>query len=178
MPGQRRRVKRGVAKLWVVVKWVLVFVFILFALPALKQLLFPDLMTRMEKMLRRSGLAQCVVDVARESESLILLNVKASGESPIAVELYREELKELPEENEYRVFVAHSINHNPDQSYYLTETRIWADVDLKRVLRLEAAYCGRLRAEDGRVAFDGDLRPVYECVDPVQRYVCDAAMTE
>jgi len=150
----------------------------LVVIPAIKQEYFPDLMTRIERVLRDAEVETCTVQVERKSETLILLSVASGDRQPITTELYRDYLLELPqEEGAGRIFFAHSINHNPDKSFYLTQTQIWADADLKKVRRIEAEYCGLLEGHNGRVPYEGH-RPVYQCADEIRKYVCGAAVTE
>jgi hypothetical protein len=174
-PSRSRRIW---SKVWPILNLLVALVVMLVVIPAIKQAYFPDLMTRIERMLRDAEFETCTVQVEHKRETLILLSVVSDDGQPITTELYRDYLLELPqEESAGRTFFAHSINHNPDKSFYLTQTQIWADADLKKVRRIEAEHCGLLEGHNGRVPYEGH-RPVYRCADEIRRYACGAAVTE
>jgi hypothetical protein len=172
-PSRSRRIW---SKVWPILNVLVALVVMLVVIPAIKQAYFPDLMTRIERVLRDAEFETCMVQVERENGLSILLTVTSGEGKPITTNIYRDVMIELAQENEERIFFAHSINHNPDKSFYLTQTQIWADADLKKVRRIEAEYCGLLEGHNGRVPYEGH-RPVYRCADEIRKYACGAAVT-
>jgi hypothetical protein len=173
-PSRGRRIW---SKVWPTLNLLVALVVALVVIPAIKQEFFPNLMTRIERMLRDAEFETCTVQVEHDNGLSILLTVTSSGGKPITTNIYRDVMIELRSENEERIFFAHSINHNPDKSFYLTQTQIWADADLKKVRRIEVEYCGLLQGHNGRVPYEGH-RPVYQCALEVRRHACGAAALE
>ena len=173
-PFRSRRIS---SKFWSIINLLVALVVMLVVIPAIKQEFFPDLMARIERMLRDAEFETCKVQVERENGLSILLTVTSGEGKPITTNIYRDVMIELRPENEERIFFAHSINHNADKSFYLTQTQVWADADLKKVRRLEVEYCGLLQGHNGRVPYEGH-RPVYQCADEIRKYACGAAVTE
>lgn len=146
----------------------------LYIIPAAKHSLFPDQMTRLEKMLRRSSMEGYNLVIDRKSESKIILTVYNGGRS-LTTEIYRDAIHELEPSDDSRVFLAHSINANAQEVAYLTRTLIEADVNLKRIRRLEVTVCGRLKDQHAGVTRYDGYEPIYECEVPVQQIICQAA---
>ncbi|MBI5551845.1 MAG: hypothetical protein HY911_10085 [Desulfobacterales bacterium] len=161
-------------KLWRAVVWVLVFFVVLYVVPTAKNAIFPDLITRMEKMMQRSNFTNCSVDVFRQDEASLLLKVTSEAKSPIATEMCKYFWKELVHSDQERVFFNHAINRHPDGSWYLNQTQVWADVDLKRVRRLEVQYCDQMVGDDGQVSYK-EHRPIFKCAVAVEEATCLAA---
>jgi hypothetical protein len=160
--------------LWRFIELPLILVFVAYIVPTAKHALFPDQMTRLEKMLQRSPVVGYNLAVDRKSETKIILTVYNGGQS-ITTEIYRDVIRELEPSGDSRIFFAHSINDNAQGVAYLTQTRIEADADLKRVRRLEVSVCGRLANQHpGGTHYDG-YKPIYECEVPEQHVVCLAA---
>jgi hypothetical protein len=146
----------------------------IYAVPAVKKALFPDQMTRLEKLLRQSSMRGYDLAVDHEEESQIILSVFDGGQS-IVTEIYRNVIRELEPSGGSRVFFTYSLKRDSNDIYYLTRTKIEADPDLKQVRRLEVTVCGRLKDQHAGVTrFDG-YEPVYDCEVPEQRAVCLAA---
>ncbi|MGD9366988.1 MAG: hypothetical protein PVH87_14920 [Desulfobacteraceae bacterium] len=125
-------------------------------------------------MLRRSSMEGYHLAIDRKSESKIILTAYNGGRS-ITTEIYRDVIHELEPSDDSRVFFAYSINANAQEVAYLTRTLIEADVDLKRVRRLELTVCGQLKDQHAGVTrYDGH-EPIYECEVPVQQIICQEA---
>lgn len=142
-----------------------------FIVPAVKHTIFPSMMTRVERVLLNASFKNCSVHVERERRTKILLAVKYNGTPSITTEIYRMTFQELDCSSPGRCFFAHSINKNPDESFYLTETRMRTDPDLKTLERLEVKYCARLINKEGRVRFKGH-EPVIQCAVPIRKITC------
>lgn len=112
--------------------------------------------------------------IDRKSESKIILTVYNGGRS-VTTEIYRDVIHELEPSGDSRVFFAYSINANAQEVAYLTRTLIEADVNLKRVRRLEVTVCGRLKDQHAGVTRFAGHEPIYECEVPVQQIICQAA---
>jgi hypothetical protein len=141
-----------------------------YAAPTIKHALFPDQMTRLEKMLRQSTMAGYNLAVDRKHEREIILTVY-NGAQSITTEIYKGVVSELEPEGDSRIFFTHAINRNADGVFYLSRTRIEADPDLKKVRLLEMTVCDRIKDQTGRVPYDGH-EPIYECEMPIQKVVC------
>ncbi len=147
-----------------------------YIIPNAKHTLFPDQVTRVEKMLRRSIMNGYQLAVDRQDDLTIILTAYNGGRS-ITTEIYRNVIREIEPHDGIRVFFTYSINDNAQKISYLTRTKIEADADLKQVRRLELSVCGRLADQHAGVTrFDG-YEPVYECEVPVQQVICNAAAT-
>ena len=144
-----------------------------YVVPTAKHALFPNQMTRLEKMLRRSSMDGYHLAVDRKSESEIVLTVFTGGRS-ITTEIYRDVIRELRSDDHSRIFFAHAINRNADGVFYLSRTRIEADPDLNRLLKLDVSVCDRIKDQTGNVTYDGH-EPLYECEVPVKDAICKAA---
>ena len=167
--------KRNV--LWRFFDFFIAIAFAIYLVPAAKQALFPDQMTRLEKMLRQSSMEGYNLAVDRQHELKIILTVYNGGQS-ITTEIYRDVIRELESSDGSRVFLTHSINENAQGVVYLTRTRIEADADLKQVQRLEVTVCGRLKDQHAGVTRFNGYEPLYECDVPVQKAVCLAVESE
>ncbi len=168
--------KKGIKKnpLLRLVEFLIAITFAVYIVPAAKHTLFPDQMTRLEKMLRRSAMDGYNLAVDRQHDLKIILTVYNGGQS-ITTEIYRDVIRELEPSGDSRVFFSYSINDNAQGIAYLTRTKIEADADLKKVRRLDVSVCGRLADQHAGVTrFDG-YEPVYECEVPVQQVQCKAA---
>jgi hypothetical protein len=152
----------------------LILVFVAYIVPAAKHALFPDQMTRVEKMLRRSTMAGCHLAVDRQSKTKIILTV-FNGSRSITSEIYKTGLHELEPSGDTRTFFTYSVNRDSNEVFYLTRTRIEADADLKRVRRLEVGVCGRLVDQHAGVTRHEGYKPVYACEVPEREAVCLAA---
>jgi hypothetical protein len=172
MPGKKGKKQHPIRQL---VELILIIVFVAYVVPTVKHTLFPNQMTRLEKMLRRSSMEGYHLAIDRKSKSKIILTVYNGGRS-VTTEIYRDVIRELePSSDDSRVFFAHSINANAQEIAYLTRTLIEADVKLKRVRRLEVTVCGRLKDQHAGVTrYDGH-EPIYECEVPVQQIICQAS---
>jgi len=156
------------------IEFLIAMTFAVYIVPAAKNTLFPDQMTRLENMLRRSAMDGYHLAVDRKDELEIILTVYNGGQS-ISTEIYRDVIRELEPSGDVRVFFSYSVNRDSNEVFYLTRTRIEADADLKSVKRLEVAVCGKLADQHAGVThFDG-YEPVYECEVPIQQVVCLAA---
>ncbi len=153
------------------VELFLILAFVTFVVPTAKHALFPDRMTRLERMLRQTSFPGSTLNVERPDELLILVTVALNGKPPITTEIYRDVVRELEATGDSRTFLTHSINQHLDGSFYLTRTRIIADADLERVYRLEVKACDQLENKDGQVRYDGP-EPIFECAVPIQEAVC------
>lgn len=163
--GQKKRSK------WHIVLQILIAFVIIHYYPDVKKALFPDQMTRLEKLLRHSNTGDCNFTVERRDQLTILLTLKQKAASPITTEIYRDVVRELEPSSDSRIFFAHSINDNAEGVTYLTRTLIEADPDLKKVRRLEVSVCDRIKDQTGQVPYDGH-EPIYECEVPIQKAVC------
>lgn len=152
----------------------LILIFVAYVVPEVKHTFFPDQMTRLEKMLRRSSMKGYNLAVDRKSLTKIVLTAYNGGRS-ITTEIYENAIHELESSDDDRVFLAYSINENAQEVAYLTRTKIEADPDLKQVRRLEVTVCGRLKDQHAGVTRYDGYEPVYECEVPEQRAVCLAA---
>ncbi len=157
-----------------IVEFLITITFVVYIVPMAKHALFPDQMTRLEKMLRRSSMVGYNFAVDRKSETKIILTVFNGGRS-ITTEIYKSAIRELDPSGDSLIFFAHSINDNAQGVAYLTQTRIEADVDLKRVRRLEVSVCGRLANQHPSSTHYDGYKPIYECEVPEQHVVCLAA---
>ncbi|MEJ2157462.1 MAG: hypothetical protein P8X96_19200 [Desulfobacteraceae bacterium] len=155
-------------------EFLFIIIIISYVVPAVKHSLFPDQMTRLEKMLRHSNMDGYHLAVDRQSEAEIILTVFNGGRS-ITTEIDKYRLKEIATFDDMRVLFTYSLNSDSNDVRYLTRTKIEADADLKQVRRLEVTVCGRLADQHAGVTrFDG-YEPVYECEVPVKEAVCLAA---
>ena len=161
----------NIKQIWGFVWRFLIALCIIYFYPDLKHALFPDQMTRLEKMLRRSAINGCKLEVKRRDERLILLTVGIDTKSPFTTEIYKGVVRELETTGKSRFFFAHSINDNADGVTYLTRTLIEADADLKQVRRLEVSVCDRIKDQTGEVRYK-DHEPIYECDVPIKKAVC------
>ncbi len=152
----------------------LIIVVVAYVVPSIKDALFPDQMTQLEKMLRRSVFAGCSFKVERRDRLTLIATVEFPGRAPITTQIYRDVVHELKPSDGKRIFFAHSINDNADGVTYLTRTLIEADKDLKHVRRLEVSVCGRIKNQTGQVSYK-DHEPIYECDGPIRKAVCLAA---
>jgi hypothetical protein len=153
---------------------IVAIIVVLYIVPAVKHTFFPDQMTRLAKMLRRTTMNGYDLAVDHRDEFQIILTTYDGGRS-IATEIYRDEIRELEPSGGNRVFFTYSLNRDSKEIFYLTRTKIEADADLKQVRRLEVTVCGRLKDQHAGVTrFDG-YEPVYECDVPLQQAVCQAA---
>lgn len=160
--------------IWQFVGFFIAIIFGLYIIPAAKHSLFPDQMTRLEKMLRRSSMEGYHLAIDRKSESKIILTVYNGGRS-VTTEIYRDVIRELEQSGNRRFFLTHSINRDANEIFYLTRTLIEADVNLKRVRHLEVIVCGRLKDQHAGVTRYDGYDPIYECEVPVQQIICQAA---
>ncbi len=168
--------KKGIKKnpLLLLVEFLIAITFAIYIVPAAKHTLFPDQMTRLENMLRRTTMEGYDLAVDRKSEAEIILTVFNGGRS-ITTEIYKHVIRELESSGDTRVFFSYSVNRNSNGVFYLTRTRIEADTDLKRVRRLEVGVCGQLANQHpGATRFDG-YKPIYKCEVPEQQVQCQAA---
>lgn len=166
--------KNLTARLWRLIELPLILIFVAYIVPSVKHTLFPDQMTRLEKMLRRSAMDGYNLSVDRKSETKIILTVFNGGRS-IATEIYQDSIHELAPTGKNRNFLTYSLNRDSNGIFYLTRTKIEADADSKKVRRLDVSVCGRLADQHAGVTrFDG-YEPVYECEVPVQQVQCQAA---
>lgn len=156
---------------WLVELFVVVIVSA-YVVPDVKSQLFPDQMTRIENMLRRSSMEGYHLVVDRKSVSEINLSV-FSGARSITTEIYRDVIRELHPVGDNRVFFTHAINSNAEGAMYLSRTRIETDADMEEVRLLEVTVCGRIKDQSGEVDYDGH-EPLYECEGPIQKIKCSA----
>lgn len=147
-----------------------VIIMVGYVIPNAKHALFPDQMTRIERMLRHSTMEGYRLSVDRQTDTRIILTAY-DGSRSITTELFRDAMEELESEDTQRILMAHSVNSNAEGLSYLTWTRMTADADLKRLERLEMKVCGQMKNQDGRVPFK-DRIPVIECAVPVEAITC------
>lgn len=169
------RQRKVLYKIWRIVAWCLVLVWVIYGMPAILRIFRPDLITRIETMLHGTTFANCVVKVERDDEVSILVTVMVGEDTPITTEVSKYELNKLSHTNQQIVYITHTINQHPDESFYLTQTQIWADADLKKAKRIDVKYCDRLSGDSGSVTYDGPL-PVFECAVPVAEATCVATV--
>jgi hypothetical protein len=169
--SNKKNLKKSLRRL---IELPLILIFVAYIVPTAKHTLFPDQITRLEKMLRRSSMDGYNLAVDRKSEPEIILTVFNGGRS-VTTEIYKYVIKELDPSGDSRIFFSYSVNQDSNEVFYLTQTRIEADADLKKVRRLEVSVCGRLANQHpGATRFDG-YKPIYECEVPEQKAVCQAA---
>jgi hypothetical protein len=168
--------KKGLKRnpFWRIVDIVIAIAVGVYIVPAAKHSLFPDQMTRLEKMLRRSTMDGCKLAVDRQHELKIVLTVY-NGARSITTEIYSDVIHELEPSGDTRTFFTYSVNRDSNEVFYLTRTRIEADADLKRVRRLEVGVCGRLVDQHAGVTRHEGYKPVYACEVPEREAVCLAA---
>lgn len=153
------------------VELLLILIFVSYVVPTVKHKLFPDQMTRIEKLLERSACRQCQLYVFRKDERLIRLTIETDLKPPVKTEIYKGVVREIDATADSRTLFAHSINRNDDKVFYLTRTLIETDADLKQLRRLEASFCGRIKDQTGHVHYK-DHEPIYECDVPELKAVC------
>lgn len=133
-----------------------------------KHALFPNKMTRIEKMLRHSAMDGYRLAVDRQGDTRIVLTAY-DGSTSMTTEIFRDSIEEdLKSKSNRRIIVAHSVNRNAENEFYLTWTRMTADTDLKKLVHLEMKVCGQM---NGRVSFEGQV-PVIECDVPIKEIEC------
>ena len=156
-----------------IIELVLVVIVVAYLIPAVKGSIFPAQMDKVEKMLRNASMKGCQLAVDRRSKSEIVLTVY-DGDKSVSVQIYKDVIRELEPENNYRVFFTHAINDNSEKVVYLTRARIETDEDLKKLHHLEVTVCGRIKDQTGNVKYDGH-EPIYECEVPIQKITAFAA---
>lgn len=145
--------------------------FSVYVVPGVKHWLFPDQMTRLENLLRRSVCKECQLDVFRRDDHFIRLTIETDLKPPVKTEIYKGVVREIDATGDSRTLFAHSINDDIDGVTYLTRTLIETDADLKQLRRLEASFCGRIKDQTGNVHYE-DHEPIYECDVPELKAVC------
>lgn len=166
--GEKTTKKNALLRL---IEFLIAITFGVYIVPAAKNTLFPDQMTRLEKMLRRSSMNGYHLAVDRKDELEIILTVYNGGQS-ISTEIYRDVIRELESSDDTRIFFSYSVNRDSNEMFYLTQTRIEADSDLKKLKRLDVGVCGKLADQHAGVTrFDG-YKPIYECEVPEQEIQC------
>ena len=158
---------------WRIVDVLIAITFAIYIVPLAKNTLFPNQMTRLEKMLRRSTMDGYNLAIDRKNEFKIILTV-FNGSRSITTEIYRDAVRELEPSSDTRVFLAYAINDNAQGVAYLTYTKIEADADVKQVRRLEVSVCGRLADQHAGVTRHDGYEPVYQCEVPEQKAICVA----
>jgi hypothetical protein len=159
-------------KVWGFASQFLLVFCIVYFYPEVKNTLFPDRMTRLENMFRRSSMAGYHLAIDRKSVSEINLSV-FNGARSITTQIYRDVIHELDPVGDNRVFFTHAVNSNAEGVTYLSRTRIETDSDMKPVRYLEVTVCGRIKDQSGQVGYDGH-EPVYECEAPIWEIKCSA----
>jgi hypothetical protein len=154
----------------VVCSWYLVG----YVIPGVKHWLFPDQMTRIENMLRRSTCKECQLEVFRRDERFIRLTIETESKPPVKTEIYKGVVREIDTNSNNRTLFACSINDDIAGVTYLTRTLIETDTDLKQLRRLEVSFCGRIKNQKGDVRYK-DHEPIYECDIPELKAVCFCA---
>lgn len=153
------------------IELLLILTFVGYAVPDVKHKLFPDQMTRIEKLLERSACRQCQLYAYRSDERLIRLMIETGSKPLFKTEIYKGVVREIDKTNDSRTLFAHSINDDINGVTYLTRTLIEADTDLKQLRRLEVSFCGRIKDQTGKVPYK-DHEPIYECDVPELKAVC------
>jgi len=148
-----------------------VLIMVGYVVPNAKDALFPNQMTRIERMLRRSTMVGYRLAVDRQGDTRLILTAYDGGKS-ITTEIFRDALEDLEASNNRRVLMAHSVNRNAEGLFYLTWTRMTVDADLKKLQRLELKVCGHMKDPNGRVPFDGRV-PIIECAEHVDEITCE-----
>lgn len=154
--------------------WILAFAWILYGIPRLIQVLRPDTITKIDRMISRTRFQDCSVAVMRDDEASIRLTVSSDPNSTITTELSKYELKELHPAGNGLLYLFHTVNQHPDRVYYLTFTKIIASGDLQKASRISVEYCDRMADPAGRVDIQDDI-PRYECAVPIAKATCQAA---
>jgi hypothetical protein len=142
-----------------------------YVIPSVKHWLFPDQMTRIEKLFERSACRQCQLYVYRRDKRLLWLVIESDSKPPVKTEIYEGDVREIDTASDSRTLFAHSINDDIDGVTYLTRTLIETDTDFKQLRRLEVSFCGRIKDQTGNVRYK-DHEPIYECDVPEQKAVC------
>jgi hypothetical protein len=153
------------------IELLLILVFVGYVVPDVKHKLFPDRMTRIEKLLEHSACRQCKIYVSRRDEYLIRLMIETETLPLFKTEIYKGVVREIDKASNSRTLFAHSINDDINGVTYLTRTLIETDADLKQLRRLEASYCDRIKDQTGDVRYK-DHEPIYECDVPELKAVC------
>lgn len=150
---------------------LLILAFVGYVVPDVKHKLFPDQMTRIERLLERSACRQCQLYVDRRDERLIRLMIETGSKPLFKTEIYKGIVREINKTSDSRTLFAHSINDDINGVTYLTRTLIETDADLKQLRRLEASFCSRIKDQTGNVRYK-DHEPIYECDVPELKAVC------
>ena len=158
---------------WRIFFGLLFFVFLIFGITKIETLLHPNMVSKVENMLERSYFAKCTVSVDREDRVSLRISVQPIGKPSVSTEFYDYFINDLSTTEDETILFSHTINQHPNGTFYLTQTRIWADADMKLARRVAVEYCDHLKNPDGRVTYDGP-RPVYQCAVPVKRATCFA----
>jgi hypothetical protein len=145
--------------------------FSVYVVPGVKHWLFPDRMTRIEKLLERSACRHCQLYVYRRDERLLWLVIETDSKTSVKTEIYKGIVREIDTTGDGRTLFAHSINDDINGVTYLTRTLIETDADVKQLRRLEASFCGRIKDQTGNVRYK-DHEPIYECDVPELKAVC------
>jgi hypothetical protein len=153
------------------IELLLILAFVGYVVPDVKHKIFPDRMTRIEKLLERSACRQCQIYVYRKDERLIGLMIETESLPLFKTEIYKGVVREIDKTSDSRTLFAHSINDDINGVTYLTRTLIETDADLKQLRRLEASFCGRIKDQTGNVHYR-DHEPIYECDIPELNSVC------
>ncbi len=173
MANSNKPPKKNRNKAWRIFLWLLFFTFLVFGIPKMETLLHPNTVLKVEKMLNRSNFGECTVTVERKDMASILITVKPDEKFSITTEFYKYFMNDLSKTQDETVLFNHTINQHPNGTFYLTQTQIWADTDLKKARRIAVEYCDQISNPEGRVAYDGHL-PIYQCAVPVDRATCFA----
>jgi hypothetical protein len=144
---------------------------VLYVVPAAKNFLFPEKINRIEASIRDTIFTNCSVGVTWKSEASLIISIDRESKPKVQGQVSRFVLKEINHTDQERVFFAHAINQYPDGRWYLNQTEIWTDVDLKQVRRLEVKACDQLQGDGGVVIFE-DHRPIFKCAVAVQEATC------
>lgn len=153
------------------IELLLILAFVGYVVPDAKDKLFPDQMTRIEKLLDRSACLQCQLYVNRRDDRLIRLMIETDSKPLFKTEIYKGVIREIDKTDGNITLFAHSINDDRNGVTYLTRTLIETDADLKQLRRLEASFCGRINDQTGHVRYK-EHEPIYECAIPELKAVC------
>ncbi len=149
----------------------MVFFIVLYVVPTAKRFLFPEQIKQIEASIRDTIYTNCSVGVTWKSEASLLISIDRESKPKVQGQVSKFVLKEISHTDQERVFFAHAINQYPDGRWYLNQTGIWTDADLKQVRRLEVKACDQLKGDGGAVIYEGH-RPIFKCAVAVQEAIC------
>lgn len=152
---------------------IIVLTLVLYIVPEAKRALFPDKMTRLEKMFRNATMERYEIAVEYQPSYSMILTVFDGGES-ITGRIFDRRLIELKPTQGNRVFLAHDVNTDAVRRAYLSRVYFKTDPELKHLLHLEMTMCSALKTPRAKIHFN-DHEPIYDCEVPIQKITDFAA---